>query len=108
MRSILPNLLGFSLTLVLPVSADILFSNLGQTENFALTATGPGPVWACDFQTDAASTILTGMTFNVPYSQLIPQTFRVAVAVDDGSGRPGEVIGAFDTTLTVPALGFGN
>ena len=110
MKTIKLRLLGIGIAVAWfpAASAEVLFSNLGQTENYVLSGSGPGPIWAMDLRAGSSATTITNITFNISFSQTIAQTFRVSLAEDNGFGLPGSVIGVFDTTLTVPSLGSGN
>jgi len=101
--------LAFCLMTVKPATADVLFSNLGQTGGGgSISFDAAGDPIASDFLTGGTPGTITGATVTMLNTSLaLTLDVTLGIYTDNGSGQPGILFQAFDTHISVPAGGSG-
>jgi hypothetical protein len=84
--------------------ADTFFSNLGQTTNafFGGNIDNSSFRLAADFLTGASATSVTNAKLRLGNSDNINHNYSLSLFTDSGSGKPGSLVGSFNTTLITP------
>lgn len=84
------------------LSADTLFSNLGQAEGGGSAFNDTATRSATDFLTGPSTTSITGATLFMRNPDSIAHTFTLMLFTDNGSGTPGSLVGSFNA-FALPA-----
>jgi hypothetical protein len=86
----------------------VLFSNLLQPQNGIVAFDTLRTRLATDFLTDGSSSTISSITAGmVNTSSFITVTVTLSIFTDNGSGKPGSLVGNFDTPATIPPGGNG-
>jgi hypothetical protein len=81
----------------------ILFNNLLQPTNGAAGFTTLSSRLASDFLTAGSATMVTSISARMGNSSLsVLHTVTFSIFTDNGSGKPGSLVGTFDTPATLP------